>query len=95
MPKISVIVPVYNTEKYVKKCLDSLINQTVKEELEIIIVNDGSTDNSEEIIKGYMKEHDKQEIIKYYAKGNEGIAKTRNFGIEKATSEYKWRQENI
>ncbi len=88
MAKISVIVPVYNTGKYVKKCLDSLINQTVKKELEIIIVNDGSTDNSEEIIKRYMKKNDKQEIIKYYAKENEGIAKTRNFGIEKATSEY-------
>lgn len=88
MAKISVIVPVYNTGKYVEKCLDSLINQTVKNELEIIIVNDGSTDNSEEVIKKYMKKQENQEIIKYYAKENEGIAKTRNFGIEKATSEY-------
>ena len=81
MAKISVIVPVYNTGKYVEKCLDSLINQTVKNELEIIIVNDGSTDNSEEVIKKYMKKQENQEIIKYYAKENEGIAKTRNFGI--------------
>jgi glycosyltransferase involved in cell wall biosynthesis len=88
MAKVSVIVPVYNTGKYVEKCLDSLINQTVKNELEIIIVNDGSTDNSEEIIKKYMKKQDNQGKIKYYAKENEGIAKTRNLGIEKATSEY-------
>lgn len=82
MAKISVIVPVYNTEKYVEKCLESLIHQTMKEEIEIIVVNDGSTDHSEEKIKKYEKD------IKYYAKENEGIAKTRNFGIEKATSEY-------
>ena len=88
MAKISIIVPVYNTGKYVEKCIDSLINQTVKNELEIIIVNDGSTDNSEEIIKKYMKKQESQKIIKYYAKENEGIAKTRNFGLEKATSEY-------
>lgn len=82
MAKVSVIVPVYNTGKYVERCLDSLIQQTKKDELEIIVVNDGSTDNSEEIIKKYRKQ------VKYYAKENEGIAKTRNFGIEKATSEY-------
>ena len=46
MPKVSVIVPVYNTEKYLEKCLNSLINQTIKE-IEILVVNDGSTDNSE------------------------------------------------
>lgn len=82
MAKISVIVPVYNTGKYVERCLDSLIHQTIKEEIEIIVVNDGSTDHSGEIIKKYGKQ------VKYYAKENEGIAKTRNFGIEKATSEY-------
>lgn len=82
MAKISVIVPVYNTENYIEKCLESLIHQTRKEEIEIIVVNDGSTDHSEEKIKKYEKH------IKYYAKENEGIAKTRNFGIEKATSEY-------
>ena len=65
MGKVTVIVPVYNTGKYVEKCLDSLINQTVKNELEIIIVNDGSTDNSEEIIKKYMKKQDNQGKIIY------------------------------
>ncbi len=82
MAKVSVIVPVYNTGKYVERCLNSLLNQTIKDEVEIIVVNDGSTDNSEEMIKKYSEQ------VKYYAKENEGIAKTRNFGIEKATSEY-------
>ena len=88
MARVSVIVPVYNTGKYVEKCLNSLTNQTIKDELEIIIINDGSTDNSEEVIKEYIKNQKRQELIKYYAKQNEGIAKTRNFGVEKATSEY-------
>ena len=52
--KVSVIVPVYNVEKYLAKCLDSLVNQTLKS-IEIIIVNDGSPDNSEKIINEYLK----------------------------------------
>ncbi|MCI8760794.1 MAG: glycosyltransferase [Clostridia bacterium] len=88
MAKISVIVPVYNTGKYIEKCLDSLINQTIKNEVEIIIINDGSTDNSEEIIQNYIKKHEKSNFIKFYTKENEGVAKTRNFGIEKATTPY-------
>ena len=52
--KVSVIVPVYNVEKYIEKCLESLVNQTLKD-IEIIVVNDGSPDNSEEIIKKYEK----------------------------------------
>ena len=79
---ISIIVPVYNTEKYLNKCIDSLINQT-KKEIEIIIINDGSTDKSEEIIKSY-----KDDRIKYYKNKNQGIGKTRNFGINKATGKF-------
>lgn len=82
MPDISIIVPIYNAEKYLKKCLDSLVNQT-KKELEFILVNDGSTDSSEQIIKSYT---DKR--IKYFKNKNQGIGKTRNFGIEKATGKY-------
>ena len=82
MSKVSLIVPVYNTSKYLEKCINSLINQTL-DDIEIIIINDGSTDNSEKIIKKF---NDKR--IKYIAKQNEGIGKTRNLGIEKATGEY-------
>lgn len=82
MPDISIIVPIYNAEKYLNKCLDSLVNQT-KKELEFILVNDGSTDNSEKIIKSY-----KDDRIKYFKNKNQGIGKTRNFGIEKATGKY-------
>lgn len=79
---ISIIVPIYNAEKYLKKCIDSLLEQT-KKELEIILINDGSTDNSEEIIKEY-----KDKRIKYFKNKNQGIGKTRNFGIEKAEGKY-------
>lgn len=79
---VSIIVPIYNAEKYLKKCIDSIVNQT-KKEIEIILVNDGSKDSSEEIIKTY---NDKR--IKYYKNKNQGIGKTRNFGIQKATGKY-------
>ena len=82
MNKISIIVPVYNTSKFLKKCIDSLINQTLKE-IEIIILNDGSTDNSDEIIRSYNDIR-----IKYINKNNEGIAITRNIGINLSKGEY-------
>lgn len=82
MTDISIIVPIYNAEKYLNKCLDSLINQT-KKEVEFILVNDGSTDNTEDIIKSY-----KDKRIKYFKNKNQGIGKTRNFGLEKAVGEY-------
>lgn len=88
MAKVSVIIPVYNTGKYVERCLDSLMEQTIKDEIEIIVINDGSTDNSGEIVKKYIQKQENKQIIKYYEKENEGIAKTRNYGIEKATGEY-------
>lgn len=82
MADISIIIPAYNAEKYIKKCIDSIVNQT-KEELEIIVINDGSTDNTEDIVKEY-----KDKRIKYFKNKNQGIGKTRNFGIEKATGSY-------
>jgi glycosyltransferase involved in cell wall biosynthesis len=85
MSKISIIVPVYNTEDKLEKCLESLVKQTMND-IEIVIVNDGSTDNSEEIIKKFKKEY--PSIIKYYLKENTGISDTRNYGIEKAESDY-------
>ena len=82
MNDISIIVPAYNAEKTIKKCINSMIHQT-KKELEFIIINDGSKDRTEEIIKEF-----KDKRIKYYKNKNQGIGKTRNFGIEKATSKY-------
>lgn len=82
--KVSVIVPVYKVEKYLDKCLDSLVNQTLKD-IEIIVVNDGSPDNSQDIIDRYQK---KYPIIKSYKKANSGLSDTRNFGLKYASGEY-------
>ena len=86
MPKISVIIPVYNTEKYIEKCLNSVKNQTFKD-IEIIVVNDGSTDNSENLIKKWQEEN-KQLDLKYYYKENRGLSSARNFGVLKASGNY-------
>ena len=85
MPKISVIVPVYNTEKYIEKCLNSILKQK-NVSYEIIVVNDGSTDDSEQIIKRF--EETNPDIIKYYKKTNGGLSDARNYGIDKANGEY-------
>ncbi len=84
MPKVSVIVPVYNVEKYISKCLNSLVNQTL-DDIEIIVVNDGSTDNSDKIIREYKK---KYKNIIYAVKENGGLSDARNFGMVYATGEY-------
>ena len=84
MIKVSVIVPVYNVEKYLDRCLDSLVNQTLKE-IEVIIVNDGSPDNSQKIIDKYAK---KYKNIKAYKKENGGLSDARNYGIKKANGKY-------
>lgn len=82
---VSVIVPVYNVEKYIEKCLDSLVNQTLKN-IEVIVVNDGSPDNSQKIIDKYKNEY--PNIIKSYIKENGGLSDARNFGITKCSGEY-------
>lgn len=82
--KVSIIVPVYNASEYLNKCLDSIIEQTFKK-LEIILVNDGSTDNSIDIINEYAKK-DKRIII--IDKENEGVSIARNTGIKRSTGEY-------
>lgn len=84
MNLISVIIPVYNGEKYIKRCINSLINQTYKN-IEIIIINDGSKDNSINIIKE-ISEKDKRIII--IDKENQGVSIARNAGIEKASGDY-------
>lgn len=84
--KVSVIVPVYNTEKYLRRCLDSLVNQTI-EDIEIIVINDCSPDNSKEILKEYEKKY-KDKVKVFHNKTNKGIGYNRNYGIKKATGEY-------
>lgn len=85
MKKISVIVPVYNVELYLEKCLNSLVNQTLKE-IEIIIVNDGSQDDSRRIAKEYEDKY--PDMIKVVDKENGGLSDARNTGIEYATGKY-------
>ena len=86
--ELSVIIPVYNTEKYIKRCIDSVITAVKKVNIksEILIINDGSTDNSETIIKEYLNEY--AELIKYYKKENAGLADTKNVGIKMANGKY-------
>ena len=84
-PKVSVIVPVYNTKKYLPKCLDSLIAQTLKD-IEIICINDASTDGSLKILQEYALRDNRIKIIDF--KQNKGAGAARNTGIDTATGEY-------
>ncbi len=83
--KISVIVPVYNVENYLEKCLNSLVNQTL-EEIEIMVINDGSTDDSQKIIDEFQKKYPQK--IKAFSKENGGLSDARNFGIERASGNF-------
>ena len=82
--KVSIIIPVYNTEKFLERCLNSVLNQTLRD-IEIIVVNDGSKDNSLEIIKRFIQIDDRIILID---KENEGLTKTRNRGLEIASGKY-------
>lgn len=81
---VSIVIPVYNAEEFLVKCLDSVINQTL-ENIEIIIIDDGSTDSSAQICKEYAA---KDSRIIYYRKENEGLAAARQDGIERASGEF-------
>ena len=85
MKKVSIIVPVYNVEKYLAKCLDSLVNQTL-EDVEIIVVDDGSKDNSKQIIDEFQTKY--PDKIKSFVKKNGGLSDARNFGLDRANGEY-------
>ena len=82
--KFSIIIPVYNVEPYLEKCLDSVTNQTYKN-FEVIIVNDSSPDNSQKIIDKYVK---KDKRFKGYIKENGGVSSVRNYGLQKVSGDY-------
>lgn len=83
--KVSVIIPVYNVESYIRECLDSIINQTIGRKIEIIIVNDGSPDNSQEIIDEYAS---KDSRIVSIVQKNKGLSGARNTGLKYAKGKY-------
>ena len=82
---LSVVIPVYNSELYLKSTLDSIVNQTVFNELEIILINDGSTDQSQYICQEYCNRYDN---IFLYNQENLGVSQARNNGLKKVTSQY-------
>ena len=84
-PKVSVIVPVYNTEQYLKRCLDSICFQTLKD-IEIICINDASTDDSLHILKEYALLDNRIKIVNF--EQNQEVSHARNTGIEMARGEY-------
>ena len=86
MPKVSVIIPVYNVEQYLSKCLESIINQTLQD-IEIICINDGSTDNSLQILEEYAQKDSRIIVINQQ---NQGVGEARNKGLEIARGDYIW-----
>ena len=84
-PKISVILPIYNVEPYIEECLDSILDQTMLDDLEVIMVDDESSDNSRYTIERYTLDHDN---FHAYHKKNEGSGIARNYGLEMAKGEY-------
>ena len=84
MSKVSVIVPIYNSEKTINRCVESIINQTYKD-IEILLINDGSIDNTLNILNDYANKDKRIVVIN---KKNEGVSKTKNLGIKKAKSEF-------
>lgn len=83
-PLITVIVPVYNVEQYLRQCLDSILNQTYQE-IEVLLINDGSTDASDEICREYAERDNR---IRYFVKENGGLSDARNYALDRAEGEY-------
>lgn len=84
--KLSIVIPIYNAEKYLKKCIESIISNK-DTEIEVILINDGSKDESNNICREYLF---KDNRITYFNRENNGCSATRNFGIQKAKGEYVW-----
>ena len=83
--RLSIIVPVFNAEKYLRPCLDSLVNQEMTD-YEIVVVNDGSTDSSPEIIEGFQKAY--PDLIRVFTVENGGQARARNLALENVQGDY-------
>jgi glycosyltransferase involved in cell wall biosynthesis len=85
--KISVIIPVYNVENYIRECLNSIVNQTIGiENIEVIVVNDCTPDNSMDIVEEYAEKYSSIKIIEHEI--NQGLGPARNTGLKHATAEY-------
>lgn len=84
MPKLSIIIPVYNTSEYLSECLDSVLNQSF-DDIEVICIDDGSTDNSHDILKDYASRHD---CLKVITQENQGLSSARNTGLNNSTGDY-------
>lgn len=84
MPKVSVIIPVYNAEKYLRKCLDSVLAQSFAD-FEVLLINDGSTDGSGKICDDYAQ---KDARVKVFHKENGGVSSARNLGLDNATGDW-------
>ncbi|MCG5502263.1 glycosyltransferase family 2 protein, partial [Ectothiorhodospira lacustris] len=82
MKKISIIIPAYNAEEFIRKSIESALNQNTEADLEIIVINDGSTDNTEREAKSYLPK------IKYISTENRGVSAARNLGIMNATGDF-------
>ncbi len=84
---VSVVVPVYNTEKYLRRCMDALVSQTIsRDDYEIVVVNDGSTDSSPDILKEYVRKY--PDIVRVFDRQNGGQGRARNYGIRMAKGDY-------
>ena len=85
--ELSIIIPVYNVEKYIGECLDSVVNQSIGiDNIEVIVVNDATPDNSMDIINEYVEKYPSFKVISN--KSNKGLGESRNIGLKYVTSDY-------
>ena len=84
MIKVSVVIPIYNMEKYIRQCLDSILSQTLKE-IELVCIDDGSKDSSAKIVNEYARNDSRVKLI---VQENQGVGKTRNKGINLSQGKY-------
>ena len=84
--KYSFIIPAYNSANHIERCIESIVQQKTNKKYEIILINDGSTDNLKDIVTDLMIKYPK--IIKYYEQDNQGVSVARNYGVKKSSGEY-------